>query len=61
MTASEEIWVMIGVGGFLLILESCISYVGRTMLKKVSPDSLKFIAGIIIFFLDLGYLIAETK
>jgi len=56
MTVSEAIYVMIGVGGFLLVLEGCVSYVGKKMSNQISPELLKFIAGLITFFLAFGLL-----
>jgi putative Ca2+/H+ antiporter (TMEM165/GDT1 family) len=49
MTVPEAIYVMIGVGGFLLVLEGCVFYLGKKMSNQISPDLLKFIAGLVTF------------
>lgn len=61
MTVSEAIYVMIGVGGFLLLLEGFVFYLGKKMSNKISTESLKFIAGLVIFALGCILLFIGPK
>lgn len=56
MTANEQLWFTIGIGGFLLVLEGAVAFTGRTIFKNVSPDVLKVIAGILIYILAIVVL-----
>jgi hypothetical protein len=58
MTTTEQVWFLIAIGGFLVFFEGAISSVARTVLKgRISPDTLKVIAGLVIFVVGLIYLI----
>lgn len=56
MSASEELWFLIGIGGFLLILEGVISFVARKLIKRIHQDVLKVVVGSLIFVIALVYL-----
>ena len=57
MTATEQLWFLVAIGGFLLFMEGAISFVARRLIKRISEDNLKVVVGIVIFILALIYLI----
>jgi uncharacterized membrane protein HdeD (DUF308 family) len=61
MTVPEEIYVLIGVGGFLLVLEGCISYIGKFITKDTPPEKLKFGSGLVTFAIGCIFLFWGPK
>jgi len=67
MTATEQLWFLVGIGGFLLFMEGAITFIAAgiaQMLKLKKPVSerlLKVIAGFVIFIIALVYLFNLPK
>ncbi len=54
MSATEQIWFIVGIAGFLFILEGTFNYVVQTILKgKGNVNLLKVAAGLFLFVLSL--------
>ena len=54
MSATEQIWFIVGIAGFLFILEGAFNYVVQTILKgKGNVNLLKVAAGLFLFVLFL--------
>lgn len=53
MTATEELWFLVSIGGFLLIMEGAIMFMGKSLLKRVPEPILKVVAGFILFIIAL--------
>lgn len=60
MTASEQMWFLIGIGGFLVFLEGAIGWIvkqfSKLLKRDIPEDIVKIIVGIIIFVIALVYL-----
>jgi hypothetical protein len=61
MTTYEQMWFVIGIGGFLVFIEGAIAYITKIIAKilkrPISGDATKIIAGIVIYALALVYLL----
>jgi len=53
MTVTEQLWFVVGIAGFLLIMEGAITFLARSLARRVPEDILKVIAGLVIFALAL--------
>ncbi len=54
MTASEQIWFAVGIGGFLLVLEESFTYIlKRVFSKKISPEIPRVVAGVALVIFAL--------
>ncbi len=49
MTVTEQLWFVVGIAGFLLIMEGAISFIARRIIRGIKEDILKVIAGLVIF------------
>jgi hypothetical protein len=60
MTIPEQIWFLIGIGGFLVYLEGAITSIARELserlTKHISEGDLKMIVGFVILTLAIGCL-----
>ena len=57
MSATEQIWFIVGIAGFLFILEGAFSYVIKTIVKdRINENILKVAFGLFIFIFALVML-----
>ena len=60
MSVNEQLWFLIGIGGFLLFLEgsvtSIVETIARALKRNISVGIVKVIVGLVIFILALVYL-----
>jgi hypothetical protein len=50
-------WFLIGIGGFLVFIEGAIAFIARRLIRRISEDTLKVIAGIVIYALAIVFLL----
>ena len=54
MSATEQIWFIVGVAGFIFVLEGTFNFIMKTLVKrKVDEDVLKVALGVFVFVLAL--------
>ena len=60
MTASEQIWFVVGIGGFLVFLEGAITFIvnliAERFKKPIRAEVVRIVVGIVIFVIALVYL-----
>jgi len=57
MTISEQLWFLVGIGGFLLIIEGAVTSIARRLMRRISEGNLRVIAGIVIYVLAIVNLL----
>jgi len=53
MTVTEQLWFVVGIAGFLLVVEGAITFIARRLIRRIPEDILKMIAGLAIYTLAL--------
>jgi uncharacterized membrane protein YfcA len=60
MTASEQIWFVVGIGGFLVFMEGAITFIvnliAERFKKRIRAEVVRIVVGIVIFVIALVYL-----
>jgi lantibiotic modifying enzyme len=63
MTLTEQIWFLVGIGGFLIFLEGAITRITRLIAiiikRNVQEDYIKMIVGVIIWLLAIYSLVTR--
>lgn len=57
MTVTEQLWFVVGIGGFLVFMEGAISWIvrqfARRFRREISGDIMRVIVGLVLFVLAL--------
>lgn len=56
MTTAEQMWFVIGIGGFVLLLENAIIYILKKFWKRADENLVKVIVGAVIYVLAIVML-----
>jgi len=57
MSATEQIWFIVGISGFLFVLEGTFNYIVKTIIKgRMNENILKVAFGLFLFILALVML-----
>ena len=61
MTVTEELWFVVGIGGFVIFMEGAISWIVRQFAKRfkrdIPGDIVRVIVGLVLFVLALVTLL----
>ena len=60
MSTTEQMWFVIAIAGFVILMEAAVSYMGSSLFKKANPNLIKFVSGIIIFIIAVIMLFNVT-
>ena len=57
MTVTEQLWFVVGIGGFIIFMEGAISWIvrqfARQFRRNISGDIVRVIVGLVLFVLAL--------